>query len=140
MDLSAQGASSDARILGTDIQWRSAGGDVLFEWSPFDHLEVDLSVLDPVDRTGPVINWTHGKSFELDRDGNPIVSFRNLSEITKIDIRTGDVLWRMGGKHGNILLADGGAPMFVHQHGLRATAGGQLMVLDNLGTAAGSRA
>ncbi|MGH9888292.1 MAG: aryl-sulfate sulfotransferase, partial [bacterium] len=83
VDLSAQGKSSQTRVMGTSVQWRSATGDVLFEWSPFDHFEIRLGVLDPVDLAGPVINWTHGNALDLDRDGNLLVSFRNLSEVTK---------------------------------------------------------
>jgi hypothetical protein len=37
-------------------------------------------------------------------------------------------------------LANGATPAFVHQHGLRATGAGQLLLLDNLGDPAGSRA
>jgi len=140
MDLSAQGASPQARVLGANVQRRNAVGDVLFEWSPFDHLEVDLSLLDSVDRAGPVINWTHGNALDLDSDGNLLVSFRNLSEVTKIDTRTGAVMWRMGGARNQFTLANGATPTFVHQHGLRATGVGQLLLLDNLGDPAGSRA
>ena len=41
MDLSAQGESAQADVLGTDVQHRAANGELLFDWSPFDHLDVD---------------------------------------------------------------------------------------------------
>jgi hypothetical protein len=140
MDLSAQGESPHARALGTNVQHRGANGDSLFEWSPFDHFQVDVSILQTVDRTMPVINWTHGNALDIDRDGYLLVSFRNLSEVTKIDTRTGDVLWRMGGKNNQFTFDDAPAAAFMGQHGVRATGAGQVTLLDNLGQPGGSRA
>jgi hypothetical protein len=140
MDLSAQEESSQARVLGTNVQHRGVNGDSLFEWSPFDHFQVDVSILQTADRKMPVINWTHGNALDLDRDGNLLVSFRNLSEVTKIDTRTGGVLWRLGGQKNQFTFEDAPAPVFLGQHGVRATAAGELTLLDNLGQAAGSRA
>lgn len=140
LDLSAQGGPSQARVLGTALQHRSASGAILFEWSPFDHLEVDLAAIQPADYQAPVINWTHGNALDLDEDGNVILSYRNLSEVIKIDRRTGAILWRMGGVHGTVRLPGGAGPAFARQHGARATPAGGLLLLDNLGDPAGSRA
>ena len=140
IDLSAQGESQHARVLGTNVQHRGANGDSLYEWSPFDHFEVDVSILQTADRSSPVINWTHGNALDLDRDGNLLVSFRNLSEVTKIDTRTGDVLWRLGGQKNQFVFDDAPAPPFLGQHGVRATGAGQVTLLDNLGQPGGSRA
>jgi hypothetical protein len=140
LNLSAQGKSPEARVLGTAVQRRSAAGDVLFEWSPFDHLEVRLSVLEDGDLAGPIINWTHGNSLDLDSDGNLLISFRNLSEVTKIDTRTGAVVWRMGGAGNEFTFENVDRPAFARQHGVRAPRAGQLLLLDNLGETRGSRA
>jgi len=113
-------------------------GELLFRWSPFDHF--DITDLDPASRTGANVNWTHGNSLDLDSDGNLIVSFRSLSEITKIDTRTGAVLWRMGGLKNQFTFQDAGALAFSFQHGVRLTAPDHLLLLDNLGDPSGSRA
>ena len=140
IDLSAQGKSAAARVLGTGLQHRAANGDVLFAWSPFDHLDIELGLLDPADRDAAIINWTHGNALDLDADGNLLVSFRNLNEVTKIDVRTGSVRWRLGGAHSSFAVESGETPPFSHQHGLRALDGGRIQLLDNLGHVAGSRA
>ena len=140
LDLSAQGKPADARVQGTGVQHRGPNGDLLFAWSPFDHFDVELSVLDPADRDAAVINWTHGNAIDLDADGNILLSSRNLSEVTKIDTRTGAVRWRLGGLHNQFTIEGSAAPPFVRQHGVRALAGGQLSLLDNLGHSTGSRA
>jgi hypothetical protein len=140
IDLSAQGASLETRVLGTTVQRRNPAGEVLFEWSPFDHLQVELDILDAADRSGAVVNWTHGNALDLDSDGNLLVSFRNLSEVTKVNTRTGAVMWRMGGVHNEFTFEETATPAFARQHGVRAIGGSQMLLLDNLGHSVGSRA
>jgi len=137
MDLTALGGVANAQVLGTVVQHMSAAGDLLFQWSPFDHFA--LTDLDSASRAGPTVNWTHGNALDLDADGNLVVSFRSLSEITKIDTRSGAVLWRMGGLRNQFAFETDGLPAFVSQHGLRLTGPGRLVLLDNLGNATGTR-
>jgi hypothetical protein len=133
VDLSSQGRSSASRVTGALIQHIDEFGELAFQWSAFDHLEIDLSVLDAADLNGQTINWTHANSIDLDRDGNPIVSFRNLNEITKFDKTTGAVIWRLGGKHNQFTFANVDGQPFIHQHGVRKASDGSLTLLDNLG-------
>ncbi len=138
MDLSGVGGVADARVTGTVVQRVSAAGELLFQWSPFDHFQI--TDLPAAERAGPTVNWTHGNALELDTDGNLLVSFRNLSEITKIDTRTGQILWRMGGSRNQFAFQNAPTPAFARQHGVRATAPSHLLLLDNLGNPAESRA
>ncbi|HEX9893998.1 MAG TPA: arylsulfotransferase family protein [Gemmatimonadales bacterium] len=138
MDLSAMGGVTSARVMGTAVQHVNVDGSLLFEWSPFDHFA--LSDLNPADRTGASVNWTHGNAIDLDGDGNLLVSFRSLHEITKIDTRTGLVRWRMGGLANQFDFQDTPLPAFTGQHGLRVTGPGRMVLLDNLGDPSGSRA
>jgi len=131
MDLSGFGGKRNAQVTGTAIQHVSASGALLFQWSPFDHF--DIADLNPAVLAASNVNWTHGNSIDLDADGNVVVSFRSLNELTKIDTRTGAVIWRMGGARNQFQFKDGSTPSFVFQHALRLTAPGQLLLLDNLG-------
>ncbi len=137
MDLSAVGGRTDAAVTGTTVQHVGPAG-VLFEWSPFDHFAI--TDLDPADRTGANVNWTHGNALDLDQDRNLFVSFRSLSEITKIDTRSGAVLWRMGSRRNQFAFENSPTPAFFRQHGLRVNGLGSLVLLDNLGDPSGSRA
>ncbi|HSA57770.1 MAG TPA: arylsulfotransferase family protein [Gemmatimonadaceae bacterium] len=137
MDLSAAGGPALARVSGTGVQHLGPAGEVLFAWSPFDHFEV--SGWDPPMPGQANVNWTHGNAIALDADGNLLISFRNLSEIAKIDARTGDVLWRLGGVHNEFTFVEQTSPLFARQHGVRLDARGELVFLDNLGDATGSR-
>jgi hypothetical protein len=100
MDLSALGGRSSANVTGSVVQRLGANGDLLFEWSAFDHFEI--GDLDAVERSGADVNWTHANALDLDEDGNLLVSFRNISEITKIDVTNGQVIWRMGGNQERV--------------------------------------
>ena len=138
LDLSELDGHPEASVTGTAVQHVSADGEVLFEWSPFDHFAItDLEV---GERRGPTVNWTHGNALDLDTDGHLLVSFRNLSEVTKIDRRTGGVIWRLGGLANEFSFPGGEAPAFLRQHSVRAPGPGHLLLLDNLGQAGDTRA
>jgi hypothetical protein len=137
-DLSALGGSPGARVTGTVVQHISGSSALLFEWSPFDHFAI--TDLEPASRTGESVNWTHGNAIALDPDGDLVISFRSLSEITKVDTSTGAVIWRMGGLRNQFLFPGSPVPAFSRQHGLRIHGRGQLTLLDNSGDPLQSRA
>ena len=138
MDLTSTGGVANARVTGTVVQHLSPTGSLLFHWSPFDHFAI--TDLDPADRTGANVNWMHGNAIDLDVDQNVIVSFRSLEEITKINVVTGDVMWRMGGRANQFTFLDSPVPPFSRQHGMRVSAPGTLTILDNVGNPFESRA
>lgn len=137
MDLTAYGGQPAAVVTGTVVQHVDAGGGRLFSWSPFDHFAI--TDLDSASRAGNSVNWTHGNALAFDTDGKLLVSFRSLSEITKIDTTTGAVVWRLGGR-ANQFAFDGTTTPFVGQHGLQVVGPGRLQLLDNRGVSTGSQA
>ncbi|MBC7790104.1 MAG: aryl-sulfate sulfotransferase [Anaerolineae bacterium] len=138
MDLASVGGFANARVTGTAVQRIGAGGALLFHWTPFDHFAI--TDLQPADLTGATVNWTHGNALDFAPDGNMIVSFRNLGEVTKINTSTGAVIWRMGGHRNQFTFVGSPVPAFSRQHGARAPASGVLLLLDNLGDPGESRA
>jgi hypothetical protein len=135
MDLSAYGGNPSARVTGTNVQHLSVAGALLFEWSPFDHFAItDVAASE----RGASVNWTHGNAIDVDADGNLIASFRNLGEITKIDVKSGAVIWRMGGLRNQFAFDSPGLP-FAGQHGARMSSPGHLILLDNVSNAVESR-
>jgi hypothetical protein len=138
MDLTSNGGVAVARVTGTAVQHISAAGALLFHWSPFDHFAI--TDLDPADRTGSNVNWTHGNAIDFDVDGNLIISFRSLEEITKINVTTGAVMYRMGGRRNQFTFPDSPMPPFSRQHGARMSGPGVLLMLDNVGNPFESRA
>ena len=140
VDLTSSGGPPQARVMGTTVQHISASGELLFNWSAFDHIEVNLHDVDGADRIANPINWTHGNAFDLDLDGNLLLSLRNLNEIIKINTRTGAVMWRLGGSHSQFKFVSVPLPAFARQHGVRSIGSGRFQLLDNLGDPRGSRA
>ena len=141
MDLTESGGVAGAVVTGTAVQHIARDGTRLFHWSPFDHFAI--TDVDAGERTGAAVNWTHGNALDFDSDGNLIVSFRNLGEVTKIDVATGNVIWRFGGRRNQFDLssASGAAvASFVGQHSTRAYAPGAILLLDNIGDPDQSRA
>ena len=116
---------------------RAANGALLCEWNPsiISRSPTSSRLAGGVER-----HWMHGNALDVDTDGNLLVSFRNLGEITKIDVRTGDVIWRMGGIRNQFTFLDTPMPAFAHQHGVRRYGAGALVILDNIGTPTESRA
>ena len=137
MDLTPYGGRPAAAITGTVVQHVDAHSSRLFTWTPFDHFAI--TDLDSASRIGATVNWTHGNAIDFDTDGNLLVSFRSLSEITKIDLATGAVLWRLGGRANQFTISGAAAP-FVGQHGMHVIGPNLLQLLDNRGQPGGTRA
>ena len=135
-DLTAYGGIDTAKVTSTVVQHLDPSGQVAFQWRSIDHLSFAES--DPSLLTGAAVNFTHGNAIELDADGLPLVSFRSLDEIVKIDTATGNVLWRFGGLANQFTILNDTKGAFQRQHGLRVVGLGHLQFLDN-GTQVPSR-
>ena len=123
------GGSKKARVTGLIIQELDPSRNVIFEWRSWDHVAFADST---ASLTADKIDLVHGNSLALANDGNLLLSSRNLSEITKINLQTGAVMWRFGGK-ANMFRFLGGQP-FAYQHDGRQLPNGDITVFDNQGT------
>jgi hypothetical protein len=126
-----QGGKPDALVTGLIIQELDPSKNVIFEWRSWDHFSLFDSTSD---LTTQDVDLVHGNSLALASDGNLLLSSRNQSEITKINLQTGDVMWRLGGKANMFQFADG--EPFAYQHDVRQLPDGTITVFDNQGTPA----
>ncbi len=123
------GGQKNAAVTGLVIQEQDPSKNVIFEWRSWDH----FSLLDSTAvLTAPQIDLVHGNALAPTNDGNLLLSSRNLSEITKINLQTGAVMWRLGGK-ANMFRFVNGQP-FAFQHDVRQLPNGDITVFDNQGT------
>lgn len=129
MDLSAEGGMADAVVTATVVQRLSPAGELEFEWNSLDHF--GITDLPQPDREGPAVNFTHGNGIALDDDGGILLSFRSLSEITKVDPTTGAIRWRLGGLANEFTVVGDPDAGFERQHGLRLAGPAHLQLLDN---------
>ncbi|MGP3972306.1 arylsulfotransferase family protein [Streptomyces sp. 6N223] len=128
-DLSPWGGSASATVLNPVIQEQVVGtGEVTFEWSALDHVSPDETTESLTSGFGDLF---HSNSLEYDEDGDILVSFRNTSTVYKIDIATGDIVWRFGGEQSDFTFAGGTADMPSYQHDARRLPDGSLSVFDN---------
>ena len=105
-----------------------ASGRVLFEWRSNEHVGVDESYMPQVAAAGNV-DYFHLNSIDVDTDGDLLISARNTSTIYKVDRKSGDVLWRLGGMKSDFAVAP--AASFAYQHDVRRRPDGTITIFDN---------
>ena len=138
MDLSKSvpGGNKNAVVIGNIIQELDMNKNVVFQWSSIDHFQI-TDVTNDVDLKQPSIISCSMNSIFYDTDSNIIISSRFLDEITKIDVKTGNIIWRLGGKECKNnqfrYLNDtiDGFYGFSHQHSVRRLPNGNLILFDN---------
>ena len=132
-DLTRFGGPADAAVVGDVLQHISRDGIVLFKWNSLEHYSLDEAD-DLVWRLPAVAGYdfTHANAIEVLPNGDYLLSTRHLSEITRIDHETGEIVWRMGKGKGNQFrfLSDpkGG---FWNMHAVRRLPNGHLILIDN---------
>lgn len=128
-----EGGHPGALVAGSVIQELDIDGNVVFQWRSWDH----YSLLDSYeDLTKSIFDAIHINSIELDlSDLNIIVSTVALAEATKINRKTGEIIWRMGGKNNEFTFVNesqDNAPLyFMFQHDIRRLRNGNLTMFDN---------
>ena len=75
------------------------------------------------------VDYFHLNSIGVDLDGDLLVSARHTSTVYKVDRKTGQIKWRLGGKQSDFTLGPGAA--FNYQHDVRRHADGTLTIFDN---------
>lgn len=127
---------TSARVIGNVIREVTPSGDVVFEWSSFDHTNITDATED-IDLTTPSIAYIHINSVFEDLDGNLLVSARHFDAVLKIDRASGAVIWRLGGEKARVnnftFVNDdvNGFTGFSHQHTVTRTSNGKLLMFDN---------
>jgi hypothetical protein len=127
-DLSSLGGAHHGIVYDCVIQEIDIKtGRVLFEWHSLGHVGLDETYFKPT-LTVPD-DYFHLNSIALDRDGNLIVSARNTWTIYKISHRTGQIIWRLGGKRSNFTMGPG--TQFAYQHDAQRQPDGTITLFDN---------
>ncbi|KAH9890731.1 Arylsulfotransferase-domain-containing protein [Xylariomycetidae sp. FL2044] len=97
-------------------------GEVIFEWRASDHLDLHDSYQN-VGREAErdlAWDWYHMNSVNKDSNGDYIISARYTHTVTKVDGKTGEVIWVLGGKRNSFKdLSHGQATNFAFQHDAR---------------------
>ena len=130
MDLSSLGGAASTPVVGGIVQELEVpSARVLFEWRSFDHVPIDES------HAGPGLgffDYFHINSIDIDGDGDLLISARNTWAVYKVGRKSGEIIWRLGGKHSDFTMGKG--TVFAWQHDARHHKGGkQITVFDDGG-------
>jgi len=121
--------SSTAQVNCSVIQELDSSGSVVFEWHAKDHYPFDD--VDSFYLANPnTVEWTHVNSVELAPDGNLLISIRFFNELDKIDHVTGNIIWRLRGKHNQFTIVNDSLP-FYGQHDARYAPNGNITLFEN---------
>lgn len=132
MSLVVEGGDTAATIKDAIIQEFDADKNLLYTWNSADHFEVtDANENSPyIDFTKDEIDPVHINSVAIDSDTSILISSRHMDEITKIDRRTGDIIWRLGGKKNDFTFINDTIG-FSHQHSVSRLKNGHVLLFDN---------
>lgn len=125
-DLSVIGGPKSFPVLESVIQEvEIASGRLVREWRSLDH----ISVAESYRPVSPGYDYLHANSIAVLPDGNLLVSARNTWTVYKLDRHSGDVIWRLGGKHSHFHLGHG--VRFTWQHDARLVGSNRITLFDD---------
>ena len=128
-DLSSVDGLKDGEVLyGIAQEIDIKTGEVLFEWRSVDHIGLDESY-EKLKGPKKPFDYFHINSIDIDHDGNLLISARNTSAVYKVDHKTGEVIWRLGGKKSDFEMGEG--TRIAHQHDARRQPEGTITIFDN---------
>ncbi|MEW5798324.1 MAG: aryl-sulfate sulfotransferase [Bacteroidota bacterium] len=123
------GGKTSATVIGNHVQEIDPAGNVVFEWKCWDHFDITDAIHENL--TAQTIDYVHMNAIAVDNDSNIVISSRHLSEITKINRKTGAILWRLGGKHNQFTIVNDPMSGPSYQHDVRALPNGHYTIFDN---------
>jgi hypothetical protein len=122
-DLSALGGPADGVVLdGIAQEIDIETGEVLFEWHSLEHVSFEESYLKPYD-------YFHINSIDVYDKDHLLISSRATWTVYKVDRKTGEIVWRLGGKKSDFAMGPGS--VFVYQHDARHHEGGLITIFSN---------
>ena len=130
MSLQVPGGNPSALVKGNHIQEFDSLNQLVFNWECWDHFNVEDAR--NIDLTQSSIDYMHMNSIDVDYDGHLLISSRHLSECTKINRQTGDIIWRLGGVNNQFDFIDDSL-LISYQHDFRHVEGkpGHYTLFDN---------
>ena len=133
LGLSAHQQVIDGVVQEIDIKT----GKLLFQWDSADHVPYSDSHA-PMPQSGQPWDWFHINAVHLDTDGNLLISSRFTWTIYKVNLRTGAMMWQLGGKHSTFAIKaapgqklDSAGEIFAFQHDPEALGGNVYTVFDD---------
>ncbi len=105
-------------------------GLVMYEWTAVDHVGISETYEQAGRATSAEpFDFFHLNSISFDRDGNLMISARNTWTIYNIEPASGQIAWRLGGRHSSFKMGPGTGTAW--QHDPRELPDGAISLFDN---------
>jgi Arylsulfotransferase (ASST) len=132
MDLSGVGGPVDGEVLDGIVQEIDIeSGEALFEWHSLDHVGLEESLYEPPPDLEAPFDYFHINSIDVYDEDHLLISARRTSALYKVDKRTGEVVWRLGGEKSDFEMGHGTRTDW--QHDARRQGDGTITIFDNGG-------
>jgi hypothetical protein len=131
MDTVVPGGHQGVTVRGNIIEEIDLNGNLVWEWNGWDYYKITDAMEYMVDLYDEdFIDYVHMNCIEPDTDTTLILSPRNLDEFTRIDRRTGEIIWRLGGKNNDFTFIND-TLQFSMAHHITLLDNGNYLLFDN---------
>ena len=120
----ANGVLTDSVVQEVDVKT----GLVMWEWHALGHVPIGES-FNAVPKIAYPWDYIHINSADPGSSGDVLLSARNMWTLYDVDLQSGSIRWRLGGRHSSFKLGPG-VP-FYWQHDAEFQPGGLISVFDN---------
>jgi hypothetical protein len=130
-DLSSVGGPSYGGVTDGVLQEIDVRtGLVMYEWTSLDHVGLNESY-ESASRstTASPFDFFHINSINVDQDSSLLISARNTWAAYDVNAQTGQIAWRLGGRHSSFTMGPGTRTAW--QHDPRELANGSFSIFDN---------
>jgi MFS family permease len=127
MDLSKYGGAYNGAMIDSAVQeYNLKTGKLLYTWDALKHISLNDSQA-TLPTNGFPWDAYHINSIQLLGNGNMLVSMRDTWAVYLVNIRSGRILWTLGGRHSNFKFARDAA--FSWQHDVHIYSGGTVLTM-----------
>jgi outer membrane protein assembly factor BamB len=138
-NLTSIGGPADQTVIdGVAQEIDIQTGKVLFTWNSADHVPYSDSHVPLPSSASQPWDWFHINAVHLDTDGNLLISSRHTWTVYKVNRRTGQIMWELGGKQSSFTLRaapgqvlDSAGEIFAWQHDPEGLGHGIYTVFDD---------
>jgi hypothetical protein len=138
-NLTSIGGAADQTVIDGIVQEVDiATGSVLFSWNSADHVPYAQSDQPLPASPSTPWDWFHVNAVHLDTDGNLLIDARNTWTAYKVNRRSGNIIWQLGGKASSFTVQaapgqtlNNAGEIFAWQHDPEAVGHDEYTLFDN---------
>lgn len=129
MDMTAYGGWPNALVAQSVIQELDVEKNVIFQWRSIDHYDFEDTYFTAFSRKE--FDPVHVNSIFIDNDGHLLITSQQISDVTKINRQTGEIIWRLGGKRNMFTFIGENAEFDFGIHHITRLDNGNILLMDN---------